>query len=92
MPRWKMTLSESSPLEEQQQDFTETFGRAYIQVYASLVQGPEHVVDWWTDGVIPELKIPMLAQQLTPEGIREIARSLASVADVMEDRGRSEFR
>ena len=91
MPK-TLTLTGDSPLEDQQRDFTFTFGSAYLQVYAALIHGPEHVVDWWIDGALPQRKIAALDHLWTPEGIREVARSLAAVADVMEDRGRAEFR
>ena len=90
--RSTLTLTEDSPLEDQQRDLTISFGEAYLQIFAVLVQTPEHVVDWWIDGALPQRKIAALDHLWTPEGIREIARSLAAVADVMEDRGRAEFR
>ncbi len=90
--RSTLTLTEDSPLEDQQRDLTISFGEAYLQIFAVLVQTPERIVEWWIDGALPQRKITALDHLWTPEGVREVARSLAAVADVMEDRGRAEFR
>ena len=92
MPLRRSPSTKTAPLEDLQRDLTISFGNAYLEIYAVLVQSPEQIVDWWVDGAFPQRKITALDHIWTPEGIREVARSLAAVADVMEDRGRSEFR
>jgi len=78
--------------EADRRDLTLHFSGVIMELYGIMVRTPEVIVDGWVEGIVQQRKIPALSHLWTPEGLRDLAQSLAAVADAMEQRGRTELR
>lgn len=78
--------------EEERRDSTLSFGSAVTVMWGVLVESPERIVENWVDGIVPQRKIPTLHRLWTTEGLRDLANSIAGVADAMDQHGRTELQ